>query len=433
MEYLYANSTYFSLLISFLLLIVLLLSSAFVSASEVAFFSLLPKDVETLLSSDDPKDARILELKNNNDRLLATILIANNMVNIAVIVLSTSILFGLFDFTNQLWLGFLVETVVITFVLLLFGENMPKIYAAKYPLQFVRFATPAMGILNKLLFPLSWLLIIATRNVKLLDKKPNSQTLSTSDLSKAYELTSGELDEDKDILEGIIRFSNTEVESIIIPRVDVIGVDIKEPFSELMRIVIDSGYSRLPVYADTIDNIKGILFLKDILAHINKGDEFKWQKLVRPAYFVPTRKHINVLLEDFQKNKTHIAIVVDEFGGTVGIVTLEDILEEIVGDISDEYDDDNERLYITLDENIFVFEAKILLEDFFKIKGVDEKDFEKVSDEPDSLAGLILEMKGEIPKAGDIITYEHYTFEIMSADKRRIKTIKLTINEPSQE
>ncbi|MBP7219003.1 MAG: gliding motility-associated protein GldE [Paludibacteraceae bacterium] len=433
MEQLYVNSTYVSLFFSILCCLVLLLCSAFVSASEVAFFSLLPKDIEELTASSDRKDTCILELKSNSERLLATILLANNLVNIAIIVLSTSILFSLFDFSDSIWLGFLVETVFITLILLLFGENMPKIYAAKYPLRFARFAAPTMRVLIKLLHPFSWLLVKSTSNVKLFDKKKSIKTLSTSDLSKAYELTSSELEEDKEILEGIIRFSNTEVESIIVPRVDVVAVDITDSFTDIIRIINESGYSRLPVYAETIDNIKGILFIKDMLAHINKGDEFKWQKHIRPAFFVPTTKHINVLLEDFQKNKTHIAVVVDEFGGTVGIVTLEDILEEIVGDISDEYDDENERSYIQLDTNTFVFEAKILLEDFYKIEGIEKKDFEKIAGEPESLAGLILEIKGEIPQVGDVVLYDNYEFEIVSADKRRIKTIKLTIHEPIQE
>ncbi len=429
MEYLYNSSTYISLFFSILLFLVLLLCSAFVSASEVAFFSLLPKDIEELDGSEERKDQCIIELKSNPDRLLATILIFNNMVNIAIIVLSTSILFSLFDFSSYIWLGFLVETVIITFVLLLFAENMPKIYAAKYPLKFARFAAPAMRILNKLLFPFSFILVKATKNVRFFDKKTANNTLSTSDLSKAYELTASALDEDKEILEGIIRFSNTEVESIIIPRVDVVAIDITDTFSEVIDTINEAGYSRLPVYAETIDNIKGILFIKDVLPHIQKGNEFKWQKLIRPPYFVPTTKHINVLLEDFQKNKTHIAVVVDEFGGTVGIVTLEDILEEIVGDISDEYDDENERLYIQIDNNIYVFEAKILLEDFYKIEGIEKKDFEKIAGEPESLAGLILEIKGEIPQIGDIVTYQRYVFEIVSADKRRIKSVKLTIQE----
>jgi putative hemolysin len=433
LEQLYEQSTLVSLFFGILFCVFLLLCSAFVSASEVAFFALLPKDMDELSKSEERKDICILELKSNSDRLLATILLANNMVNIAIIVLSTSILFSVVNFSDIIWLGVLVETVLITFILLLFAENMPKIYAGKYPLRFARFAAPAMRVLTTLLHPFSWLLLKSTNNVKFLDKKRSSKTLSTSDLTKAYELTAAELDEDKDILEGIIRFSNTEVESIIVPRVDVVAVDITDSFSEIIRIINESGYSRLPVYSETIDNIKGILFIKDMLAHINKGDEFKWQKHIRPAFFVPTTKHINVLLEDFQKNKTHIAIVVDEFGGTVGIVTLEDILEEIVGDISDEYDDENERLFITLEKNIFVFEAKILLEDFFKLDFIEKKDFEKIAGEPESLAGLILEIKGEIPRVGDVIAYQQYEFEIVSADKRRIKTIKLTIHNESEE
>jgi putative hemolysin len=433
LEQLYVQSTLVSLFFGILFCVFLLLCSAFVSASEVAFFALLPKDMDELSKSEERKDTCILELKSNSDRLLATILLANNMVNIAIIVLSTSILFSLVDFSDIIWLGVLIETVLITFILLLFAENMPKIYAAKYPLRFARFAAPAMRVLTILLHPFSWLLLKSTNNVKFLEKKRSSKTLSTSDLSKAYELTATELDEDKDILEGIIRFSNTEVESIIVPRVDVVAVDITDSFSEIIRIINESGYSRLPVYSETIDNIKGILFIKDMLAHINKGDEFKWQKHIRPAFFVPTTKHINVLLEDFQKNKTHIAVVVDEFGGTVGIVTLEDILEEIVGDISDEYDDENERLFITLEKNIYVFEAKILLEDFFKLDFIEKKDFEKIAGEPESLAGLILEIKGEIPRVGDVIAYQQYEFEIVSADKRRIKTIKLTIHNEAEE
>ncbi len=417
----------YGIIISVLTLVILFLFSAFISASEVSFFGFTTREVDELNNSDSKRDGLVQQLKSSPDTLLATFLIAENIVNIAIVILSTYLVFSLFDFSKQIWFGLFVTMASVTFLLLLFGQYIPKMYAAKNPLKVARKTAPLINSLRKLFYPFTWLFVKPTNKAKLFEKKHSSHNISKNDLSQVFNLTSSEIKEDKDILEGIIKFSDIDAEKIIVPRVDVVGIDITTSFFDVIDLINETEYSRLPVYSETIDNIKGILFIKDLLPHLKKGNNFRWQTLVRAAYFVPKNKRINVLLEEFQKNKNHLAIVVDEFGGTAGIVTLEDILEEIVGDISDEYDDDPERMCIQIEESVFIFEAKILLHDFFKIEAIEEKDFEKIIGEADTLAGLILEIKGEIPQNGEVLTYNRYVFEIISADKRRIKTIKLTI------
>lgn len=415
------------MLISILLsviLVCLLAASGFVSASETAYFSLSPEDLTLLEESDNPKDQLVLKLKASPDKLLSTILIANNIINISFVILSSNLLWRIFDFSQAPLLAFLIETVLITFILLLFGENLSKIYASSYPLRFARFSARILNTLRQLLTPFSWLLIAPTKKVAKLEKHNNA--LSINDLSQAYEITSDNIQEDKEILEGIIKFGNINVESAMTPRVDVVAVDINASFTEVMHIITSARYSRIPVFQDSLDKICGILYTKDIIAHINETD-FNWKNLIRKANFVPLTKHINVLLEDFQESKKHIAIAVDEFGGTEGIITLEDVLEEIVGEISDEYDNDNDRLYARLGQNSFLFEAKILLNDFFKIEEIKEEDFDKLGEDVETLAGLILEIKGEIPTQDEEICYKNYTFTIISSNKRRIKSIKLNI------
>lgn len=412
-----------------LALVCLLAASAFVSASETAYFSLSPKDLTLLAESDTPKDNLVLKLKAAPDKLLSTILIANNVINISFVILSSNLLWRLFDFSDTPLLAFIIETVLITFILLLFGENLSKIYASSYSLKFTRFSARALNALRQLLSPFSWLLIAPTKKVTRLEKHNNS--LSIDDLSQAYDITSDNIQEDKEILEGIIKFGNINVENAMTPRVDVVAVDINASFKEVMHIITSVRYSRMPVFQDSLDQICGILYIKDIIAHINET-EFNWKPLIRKANYVPLTKHINALLEEFQESKTHIAIAIDEFGGTEGIITLEDVLEEIVGEISDEYDNDSDRLYARLGENSFLFEAKILLNDFFKIEEINEEDFNKLGEDVETLAGLILEIKGEIPLQGEEISYKNYNFNIISADKRRIKSIKLNIKAPEQ-
>jgi gliding motility-associated protein GldE len=333
------------------------------------------------------------------------------------------------DFGTSVVLEFLVITVVLTFLLLLFGEIMPKIYSAQHTLKFVRFAAPVIRILRKVFSPLSALLVRSGFIVNKLVAKKN-YSISVDELSQALELTDKtEISEESNILEGIIRFGAETAKEVMTPRLDMVDLEINAPYSEVLKCVVDNAYSRIPVYMDSRDNIKGILYIKDLLPHLNKGDNFRWQTLVRPAYFVPETKKIDDLLRDFQANKIHIAIVVDEFGGTSGIVTMEDIIEEIVGEINDEYDEE-ERTYVKLNDSTYVFEAKTLLSDFYKILRLDPEDFEDVAGEADTVAGLLLEIKGEFPKLHEKLEFQQYLFEVLEMDARRILKVKVTIGEP---
>lgn len=426
------NPISLSAYISLALGILLLGCSAFVSSSETAFFSLDPQDLDELEQSDNKSDKKVLTLLENPQKLLATILISNNFVNIILIILLTHFTTSIFDFSSSPILGFIVQTIIITFLLLLFGEIMPKVYATQYARKTSRFTAGAFIVLEKLLKPFVKILVKSTSIVNTHLARHNHNNISMDELSQALELTSNTQDEDKEMLEGIIKFGNIQVADIMRSRIDMVSVDIKANYQELLKIIIESGYSRIPVYSGTSDKIKGLIYSKDLLPHLDKPKNFRWQTLIRQAYFVPESKKIDDLLSEFQENKVHLAIVVDEYGGTSGLVTMEDILEEIVGDISDEYDED-EKLYTKIDNHTYVFEAKILLNDFFKITEIDENDFAKITDEVETLAGLILEIKGEIPARGEKIQYEQYIFEVMSVDKRRIKTIKLHINEQPED
>ena len=408
-----------------ILLIILLCCSAFTSASEIAFFALSLNDLEELKKSNKKNDKVILQLREKPDYLLSTLLIFNNLVNVSVVIVASELLYCILGVNLDEVIKFLIDTVLITFIVLLFGENMPKIYASSNPLQFARKAALPLSILGKILYPISWLLVKPTSRVKRLEKHANT-SVSMDELSQAFELTSNEIKEDKEILEGIIKFGNINTVGAMTPRVDVVAISDTASFKEVIDLIINAGYSRIPVYQENIDEIRGILYVKDLLPHIDKPD-FDWRTLIRKPFFVPQTKHINTLLEEFQQNKTHIAVVVDEFGGTAGIITMEDILEEIVGEITDEYDEDEGRMYVQINENTYLFEAKILLNDFFKIKGINRIDFEDAIGEAETLAGLILELKGEIPDQEAEIDFKQYKFTIVSSDKRRIKSIKLSI------
>ena len=403
---------------------VLLGCSAFVSASEVAFFALSPTDIDNFRNNDSKSAKRVLKLIEQPEKLLATILIANNFVNITIIILLTYAVNSLFDLSVSPLLAFLVESVIITFILLMFGEIMPKIYSNQNACRMSSRAAMPMTILMALFSPLSKLLVKSTSIVN--SKGHNHNDLSMEQLGEALSLTADTPEQDKDMLEGIIRFGNIAVEDIMCPRVDIQDIDIKSNYKEVLRTMVESGYSRVPVYSGTNDNIKGVLYSKDLLPHLDKGENFNWQRLIRPAYFVPTSKKIDDLMREFQENKVHLAIVVDEYGGTAGLVTMEDILEEIVGDISDEYDDEQPN-YQKIDEHTYLFEGKTLLTDFFRWTDIDEDELENITEEVETLAGLVLELKGEIPKRGEKISYRHYTFEVVNADKRRIKQIKVTL------
>ncbi|MFT3753924.1 MAG: gliding motility-associated protein GldE [Paludibacter sp.] len=402
--------------------------SAIISASEVALFSLDPKTMNELEESERRGDRNILRLLKAPQRLLATILIAQNFLNVAVILLLTYFTTTVLNFDSAPVLGFVFQTIIITFALLLFGEIMPKVYATQFVIKTSRYTVPFISGLERLLGPFVTFLVNSTSLVNSRLSKRTRSNISMDELSHALELTSNNKDEDTDILEGIIKFGNIQVVDIMTSRVDMVVVDIKLNYKQLLDVIIESGYSRIPVYTGTRDNIKGLLYIKDLLPHLDKPANFRWQSLIRQAYYVPETKMIDDLLLEFQENRVHLALVVDEYGGTSGLVTLEDILEEIVGDISDEYDDE-EQLFTKIDNHTFIFEAKILLNDFFKIAEIEEEDFVKVTEDVETLAGLILELKGDIPSKNERIDYGRYVFEIMAVDNRRIKKVKLHIKD----
>ncbi len=421
----------FSAYVSLILGILLLFCSAFVSASEVAFFSLEPQDVDELKQKENTNANNVLKLLEYPQKLLATILISNNFVNVAIIILITYFSTSLFDFSMSPVLGFVIQTIVITFLLLLFGEIMPKVYATQYPMKMALFAASTLLTLEKILSPFVALLVKSS-TIMNADKVKTRNNISMDELSQALELTSDTEDDEKDMLEGIIKFGNIQVADIMRSRVDIVSVNIKSSYKELMQMIVESGYSRIPVFAENHDNIKGLIYSKDLLPHLDKPDNFRWQTLIRPAYFVPESKKIDDLLKEFQETKVHLAIVVDEYGGTSGLVTLEDILEEIVGDISDEYDDE-EKMYVKVDDTTYVFEGKILLNDFYKVTDIDESVFEKVTEDVETLAGLVLELKGEIPHKGDKVHMGPYEFEVVAVDNRRINKIRFHVNEDKKD
>lgn len=410
-----------ALALSLLLLVV----SGFVSMSETAFFSLSPTDKETLKDSDSHRDKIVVLLLAKPQQLLATLLITNNFVNIAITLLLAYFTSSAFNFGGSQLFEFLVETVIITFLLLLFGEITPKVYATIVPLKIVRFAGGTIQVLSKLLYPLSFILTRSTSLVEHRIEHRQRGAMSMDELSQAVELTEIGTEEEKVILEGVTTFGNRQVSDIMRPRMDIVDIDIRQDFHQLMQVIISSGYSRIPVYAGTSDRMRGVIYSKDLLPHLDKPRNFRWQTLMRPAYFVPESKKLDDLLAEFQEHKVHLAIVVDEYGGTAGLVTLEDILEEVVGDISDEYDEE-EKQYTRLADNVWQFEGKTLLNDFYKILDIEESDFEDVATEVETLAGLVLELRGDFPKRGEVVSHGGCDFEIVALEKRRIKTIKVT-------
>jgi gliding motility-associated protein GldE len=408
--------------------ILLLFCSAIISASEVAFFSLNPQTINELEGSEIKANNDILRILKEPHRLLATILIGNNLANIAVILLLTYFTTSILNFGNVPMLGFILQAVIISFLLLLFAEVMPKVYATQFAKKTSLKTVPFLFALEKIFGPFVTLLVNSTTIINDKLAKHNHNNISMDELSQALELTSNVKDEDTEMLEGIIKFGNIQVVDIMTSRVDMLDVNIKTNYKQLLDIIIKSGYSRIPVYAGTRDNIKGLLYSKDLLPHLNKPANFRWQSLVRQVYYVPETKKIDDLLSEFQENKVHLALVVDEYGGISGLITMEDILEEIVGNINDEYDNE-EELFTKIDNHTFIFEAKIQLNDFFKIAEIEENDFVKITEEVETLAGLILELKGDIPVKNERIDYGRYVFEIIAADNRRIKKVKLYIKD----
>ncbi len=415
----------FGAALAILIMALLLVVSGLVSGSEVAYFSLSPANIDKLKEGNSRFSRMALHHLQMPDRLLATILITNNFVNVGIVVISTFITNSLFVFSGPAWIGFVVQIAVVTFMILFFSEIFPKIYANRFSITFALLTAPSLTFFSKLFWPVSSFLIYSTSIVNRRLAK-HSGNISIDQLSDALELTERHLTEEKNILKGIIKFGNIDVCDIMKSRVDIIAADINSNFKELLKLINDSGYSRIPVYEETFDKIKGILYVKDLLPHVNKPKSFKWQSLIRSSYFVPESKKINDLLKEFQTNRIHMALVVDEYGGTSGIVTLEDILEEIVGEIIDEYDE--EKLsYEKIDQSNFIFEGKTLLNDFYKITEVDDSVFDKIKGEADTLAGLILELREEFPKKDDKLAYKNFVFEILAVDKRRIKKVKVNI------
>jgi len=406
---------------------VLLLCSALVSGAEVALFSLSQKDIDETIQGNDSKGRILADLIDRPKKLLATLLVANNFINIGVVILFSFIGKNLFAAISSPALKFTVEVIVVTFLLLLFGEVLPKVYASRNNIKFAKMIAYPISILDKLLSPIS--VPMRETTIYLHNKLGKQKTnFSVDQLSQALELTSSDetsLEEQK-ILMGIVTFGNTDTKQVMSPRIDIFALEITESFSEIYSKIIEKGYSRIPVYRDNIDQIEGVLFVKDLLRHLDEKD-FEWNTLIREPFFIPENKKLDNLLKDFQRMKSHLAIVVDEYGGTSGLVSLEDVIEEIVGDISDEFDDDNVN-FTKIDEKNYLFEGKINLKDFYRIIDVNEEVFEVKKGEAETLAGFILEISGNFPMKGQKISYENCLFTIETVDKKRIKQIKVTVD-----
>ncbi|MBL1233743.1 MAG: gliding motility-associated protein GldE [Flavobacteriales bacterium] len=416
--------------IELIVVLFLLVFSGLISGSEIAYFSLLPKDLEEEQNSNSTSLSRVRKLLHDQKRLLATILVANNLINVGLILLTTLVINQLINFSYLPdYVNFGIQVIGITFIILLFGEVIPKIYATKNALFLSKFMSFPLSFLSFLLYPLSYVLMTFS---SIIDKhiKQRGLDVTVEDLSHALDLTS-DIEEDNDehkILKGIIKFGETSVKQIMTARVDVVALDKKLPYSTVIETILDSGYSRIPVFEESFDTIIGVIYIKDLLAHIEEKEDFEWTKLLRTPFFVPENKKLDDLLSEFQEKKMHLAVVVDEYGGTSGIVSLEDILEEIVGEISDEFDDED-ITYSKLDDNNYVFDGKTALNDVFKIINIDDDEFfgdEKIDAE--SLAGLVIEIAEKIPQKNEKITLKNLIFTVEASDKRRVKRIKLTVS-----
>lgn len=415
-------------IIAAVLAAILLVFSGFASGSEIAFFSLSPQDLNEMDPEHNSTDAQVKKLRDDSERTLATILITNNFVNVTIIMLCNYIFAHIVDFGKAVWLQFLCITVLLTFLLLLFGEIMPKIFARQNPLAFCRRMVGPLMALRSFFWPLGSILL---RSGILAEKVVpcDNHVLSVDDLEQALELTDkNEIKEEQSMLQGIIRFGDETVKEVMTSRQDVVDIDIKSSYADVLKCIVENNYSRIPVYQNNSDNIRGVLYIKDLLPHLSKPSAFRWQTLIRPPYFVPETKKIDDLLREFQDNKVHIAIVVDEFGGTSGIVTLEDILEEIVGEINDEYDEE-EKTYTRLNRNTYVFDGKTLLSDFCRILNVNDDEFSEVEGDADTVAGLLLEIKGDFPEVHEKLSYKNYLFEILEIEERRIAKVKIIVRD----
>ena len=416
--------------------VVALFVSGFVSGSEIAYFSITPQQAEEL--DESPRSEAIRRLIAMPERLLATILIANNLVNVTIVVLMSFALSDLFALMPG-WLDFLLQTVILTFLILLFGEILPKLVANTKPMAWARFATSGLNFFVKLFYPVSSILVHSTKIVNRVVTR-QSRNIPADELGQALEIADVEGRQDKAMLEGILKFGDTTASEIMTPRVDIVGLDFDMTFAEVMEVVVEKGYSRLPVFGDSQDDIRGVLYARDLLPYINVGKsagscqvaqgqaegEFKWQKLIRKTHFVPESRMIDDLMEDFRKLKIHIAIVVDEFGGTQGVVTLEDVLEEIVGDINDEYDEE-EQTYRRLPDDTYIFEGKTLLTDFFRITGLEEEDYAPVAGDCETVAGMLLAIKGDFPKEKEPLVYGRCRFLILHVEHHRIASVRVKV------
>lgn len=415
-----------TLIFGFIGIIILLFCSAIVSGAEVALFSLSQKDLDDSIQENNSKGKIIAHLLEKPKKLLATLLVANNFINIAVVILFSFIGKDLFIAIHSPVLKFITEVILITFLLLLFGEVLPKVYASRNNIKFAQLIAYPISGLDRILSPVSTPMRLITLYLqnKLGKQKTN---FSVDQLSQALELTADDetSTEEQKILEGIVSFGNTDTKQVMSPRIDIFALEITESFASIYPKIIEKGFSRIPVYRDNIDQIEGVLFVKDLLPYIN-DIEFDWTTLLREPFFVPENKKLDNLLKDFQSLKSHLAIVVDEYGGTSGLVSLEDVIEEIVGEISDEYDDAPVN-FSKIDDKNYIFEGKINLKDFYRIIDVDEDLFEERKGEAETLAGFILELLGNFPKKGHKIVFENCTFVIESADQKRVKQIKVTI------
>ena len=422
------NPISLGVVIAILITIVLLGLSAFASASEIAYFSLSPSDLSELSEERTEQDKAINMLRDDSERTLATILITNNFVNVTIIMLCNYIFTSLVHFGEKAyWLQFLIVTVLLTFLLLLFGEIIPKVYSRDEPLAFCRRSVSGILFFRRLFWVFESILL---RSGFLASKviKNDQQMLSVDELEHALELTDkNDIKEEQKMLQGIVRFGDETVREVMTSRQDIVALNINSPFSDVLKSIVENNYSRIPVYQNNDDNIKGVLYIKDLLPHLAKPTSFKWQTLMRPPHFVPETKRLDDMMKDFKENKVHIAIVVDEFGGTSGLITLEDILEEIVGEINDEYDEEDTS-YSKLNYNTYVFDGKTLLSDVTKILEVDDDYFSEIEGDADSLAGLLLEIKGDFPTMHERIEYRNFMFEILKVDGRRISKVKITIS-----
>lgn len=411
-----------------LILIFLLIGSALASGSEVAFFSLSNEEIISIQDTDPKRGKQVADLLANPKKLLSTVLILNNLINIGIVTLTTFASWSLFGMNATGIMVILIQTVGVTFAIVFFGEIVPKVYANQSRIPFALALASTLSLFSYILQPLSWFLMSFSN---LIEKRVEQKgySLSVDELNQALELTTEDTpEEEKDILRGIVNFGTLTVKQVMRSRMDITAIDVEMDFHELMDKINKSGYSRIPVYEETIDNILGVLYIKDLLPFIEKDEDFAWKDLIRKSFFVPETKKVDALLKDFQKMRVHMAIVVDEYGGTSGLVTLEDLIEEIIGEINDEFDDTNDIFFQEIDKDTFIFEGKVSLNDFCKKLELDSQIFEDVKGESESLGGLLLELNSKLPKNGTKIQFEDFEFTVLAVDARKIKKVKVYYN-----